>query len=317
MFDIVTVGGATQDFFLISSDYQVLNDRLTFVWGEKFVVDDLFVDVGGGACNSSVGFSRLGLNTALWCRIANDSPGKFILHRLANENIDTSFIDVCEGQSSSLSAIMVDKTGERSIVMFRGDNDNLDSQRVDFENIFNTRWLFVAELTGNPTPLLERISKEAAQRGVKFSFVPGLDQLDQGVGSLKNILSRTEILVFNDFEAGKFLGQGKSTRHSEGEVKEMLKKLSEYGVKISVITKDVNGVQAFDGDNFYSYPPPSVKNPVDTTGAGDAFASGFVAALVKGQSTEKALDLGTRNAGSVIQKIGAQTGLLKNNSISQ
>lgn len=311
MFDIVTIGGITQDIFLISPNYQVGNDTLKFTWGEKFVVDDLFLDVGGGACNSAVGFSRLGLSTALWCRMNKDNAGKFAEKRLKEEGVSLKFIDYHQDSPTSLSIVLVDETGERSIIMFRGQNDKLDKSRIDFEKIFDTRWLFVAELTGNPTPLIEQIVNEAVEKGVKFSFVPGLDQLEQGVKALKNILPKTEVLIFNDFEAGKLLDREEKTRYSEEEVKSMLKELCSYGTATAVITKDVDGVQAFDGERFYSCPAPVAESLADTTGAGDAFASGFISALVRGQSVEEALRLGTKNAGSVIQRFGAQTGLIK------
>jgi len=309
-FDIVTIGGAVQDLFFISPDYQVRDDKLTFTWGEKFVVEDLFLDVGGGACNSAVGFSRLGLSTALWCRVADDPAGDFVLRRLKDEKVSLDFVELVEGGTTSLSGIFVDETGERSIVMFRDKNDELDPARINFKKVFDTRWLFVAELTGNPTLLIEQIAKEAEKKKIKLAFVPGLDQLEQGVEPLKEILKRTEVLIFNDFEAGKLLGWQEKPRYTEEEIQKMLTKLCRFGVKMVVITKDIDGVQAFDGNLFYSYPSPEVEKIVDTTGAGDAFAAGFVGALAKGQGLEKALELGTKNAGSVIQKFGAQAGLI-------
>jgi ribokinase len=311
VFDIVSIGGAVQDLFFISPNFEVRDDKLTFTWGEKFVVDDLFVDVGGGACNSAVGFSRLGLKTALWARVADDPAGDFVLRRLREEKIAPDLVELVEGGRTSLSVIFVDETGERSIIMYRNGNDELDPEKINLEKVFDTRWLFVAELTGKPTPLVEQISEEAQKKNVKLAFVPGLEQLEQGIKPLREILPRTEVLIFNDYEAGKLLGCGEKSRYSEEEIKEMLKELCGLGAKIAVITKDVDGVQCYDGGMFYSHTAPAVEEIVDTTGAGDAFAAGFVAALVKGQAIDEALELGTRNAGSVIQKFGAQTRLLK------
>jgi len=311
MFDIVTIGGAVQDLFFISPDYEVRDDKLTFTWGEKFVVEGLVLDVGGGACNSAVGFSRLGLNTAIWARVADDPAGDFVLRRLKEEKVFLDFVELVENGTTSLSTIFVDETGERSIVMYRAKNDELDPKKIDFEKIFETKWLFVAELTGNPTPLIEFIAKECRDKKVKLAFVPGLNQLEQGAEALKEILKRTEVLIFNDYEAGKLLGRGENTRYPEEEIEKMLEELCGFGVKIAVITKDVEGVQAFDGEYFYTHPAPEVEKRVDTTGAGDAFAAGFVGALIKGQKIEEALELGTKNAGSVISKVGAQTGLIR------
>ena len=311
MFDVVTIGGAVQDLFFISPDYEVRDDKLTFTWGEKFVVEDLVQDVGGGACNSAVGFSRLGLNTAIWARVADDPAGDFVLRRLKEEKVFLDFVELVEGGTTSLSTILVDETGERSIIMYRAQNDELDPKKIDFEKMFETQWLFVAELTGNPTPLIEFIAKECQEKKVKLVFVPGLEQLEQGVEALREILKKTEVLIFNDYEAGKLLGLPEADSKSEKVVEGMLEELCRFGVKTAVITKDVDGAQAFDGKYFYTHPAPEVEKRVDTTGAGDAFAAGFVGALIKGQNVEQALELGTRNAGSVIQQFGAQAGLLR------
>lgn len=318
-FDIVSIGGATQDIFLYSPNYKVQGNNLIFEWGEKFVVKDMLVDVGGGACNSAVGFSRLGLKTAIWCRIGDDHAGEFAQKRLKDEGIDLRFLRIDKGGRTSLSAILVDETGERSVVMFRGRNDLLNKGNIDFARLFDTKWVFVSELTGNPTPLVEEVTAEAQQKGVKLAFVPGLNQLEEGINALKNILDKTDVLIFNSFEATKLLGKPKEFMSSSEKVNEMLKEIVDYGVKTVVITKDKDGVQAFDGQKFYEIPAPSVKKILDTTGAGDAFASGFIATLVKNGDVEEALRMGSENAGSVIQQFGAQTGLLRsvNESVSQ
>jgi sugar/nucleoside kinase (ribokinase family) len=315
MFDIVSVGGATQDIFLYSPNYQVKGDDLVFEWGEKFVVEDMLVDVGGGACNSAVGFSRLGLKTAIWCRIGDDAAGRFAQSRLESEGVDRSFLRVEQSGRTSFSSIFVDETGERSIVMFRGRNDLLDKENIDLTKLFETRWIFVSELTGNPTPLVKELAARAQQEGVKLAFVPGLNQLEEGVDALKSTLAKSNVLIFNSFEATKLLGKPESFMESSEKIKEMLKELADYGLEVVVITRDKDGVQAFDGRQFYAVPAPAVDRVVDTTGAGDAFASGFISILVKGGNIEEALAAGSKNAGSVIQQFGAQTGLLRISNI--
>jgi len=80
-------------------------------------------------------------------------------------------------------------------------------------------------------------------------------------------------------------------------------------VPLVVVTEDKNGAHAFDGSFYYHKPAFKVKI-ADTTGAGDAFHSGFVSAIVKGRSVETAMDNGTVNAQSVIMHLGAKNKLL-------
>jgi len=75
MYDIITIGGATRDIFLISDQYQVEGDTLKLTWGEKLVAQQIILDIGGGACNGAVGLSRLGLKTAFWSQVGNDAAG--------------------------------------------------------------------------------------------------------------------------------------------------------------------------------------------------------------------------------------------------
>ena len=94
------------------------------------------------------------------------------------------------------------------------------------------------------------------------------------------------------------------------DVHDLINKLHELGPKIVVVTDGPGGAYASDGQNYFKMPLyPDPAPPVDRTGAGDAFASTFVAALAKGLSLEDALRWGPINSMSVVQKVGAQAGL--------
>jgi sugar/nucleoside kinase (ribokinase family) len=94
-------------------------------------------------------------------------------------------------------------------------------------------------------------------------------------------------------------------------VHDLINKLHELGPRIVVVTDGPNGAYASDGENRFKMPLyPDPAEPVDRTGAGDSFASTFVAALIKGNTIEGALQWAPINSMSVVQKVGAQAGLL-------
>ncbi len=97
---------------------------------------------------------------------------------------------------------------------------------------------------------------------------------------------------------------------------DLFNKLHELGPRIVVITDGPNGAYASDGDNRFQMPLyPDPAPPVDRTGAGDSFASTFVAAIMKGNTIEGALQWAPINSMSVVQKVGAQAGLLKEHEL--
>jgi sugar/nucleoside kinase (ribokinase family) len=93
------------------------------------------------------------------------------------------------------------------------------------------------------------------------------------------------------------------------EVRKCLLKFSKVGVKIGVVTDGPNAIHAYDGATYYKLKPHRVKIR-ESTGAGDAFGSGFVSALIKGKSVEDALRIGLVNSQSVIRYVGAKHELL-------
>lgn len=304
MYDVVTIGGATRDIFLISDDFLVQNGILQLVWGEKKVCQEIYFDIGGGSCNSAVGLARLGLHTAFWGKVGYDSGGEAVGKRLKEEGVSLQFLSVSDKSRTSTSAVLCSKNGEHTIVMYRGKNDDLLEDSPSWEELCQTQWFYLADVASQTEDLTWKIAQLAEEKGIKLCFVPGQHQLKLGVQGLERVLRTTEIFILNAFEAQTLLNEKKP------EIPKMLKSFAQFGPKIVVITQDVNGAWGYDGREVYFEEAPETK-VVDTTGAGDAFSSAFLAAIIKGKDTEQALKWGSANAGSVISQFGAQTGLLK------
>ena len=111
-------------------------------------------------------------------------------------------------------------------------------------------------------------------------------------------------------EAKKILGLDSS------EIKELLTKIHDLGPEIVIVTDGPKGAYTYDGNEYLFMPPyPDPKAPYERTGAGDAFACGFLSALMNGQNVKQAMRWGSANSASVVQKIGGQAGLLNKNEI--
>jgi sugar/nucleoside kinase (ribokinase family) len=140
---------------------------------------------------------------------------------------------------------------------------------------------------------------------VLLAFQPGTFQMEAGVERLKKLYKRTAILLLNREEAVT-VGGG---RHDD--VNDLIDKLHELGPQVVVVTDGPRGAYASDGKQRLFMPPyPDPKPPFERTGAGDAFSSTFVAAAAKGLNLDDALRWAPINSMSVVQKVGAQAGLV-------
>jgi sugar/nucleoside kinase (ribokinase family) len=146
---------------------------------------------------------------------------------------------------------------------------------------------------------------------IKLALQPGTFQIQTGTKRLKRLYQRAEILAVNREEATTISGGNHADLHG------LLDKLHELGPKIVVISDGHNGAYASDGTNRYKMPIyPDPKPPFERTGAGDAFTSTFVAAIMRGADIQGALLWAPINAMSVVQKVGAQAGLLSEYEIN-
>ena len=147
---------------------------------------------------------------------------------------------------------------------------------------------------------MERLVSWASKRGIKIAFNPSSYQVKQGKGHLKHILKKIDVLILNKEEAEMLVGKG-----------DLLTKLRKLGPKIVCVTNGIKGNEVYDGINKYHGNTHVDVRCVERTGAGDAFASGFVAGLIKNRGIEDAIKIGSANAESVIQYPGAKNKLLK------
>jgi ribokinase len=318
-FDVVTIGGATRDFFISSDKARVVNNKkslkerklLAFELGAKHYIEDLHSFLGGGACNTAIGFSKLKLKTAIKICIGVYEEGRWIKRTLKKEKVNTSLIKSTKEEPSGLSFIIIDsksKSREHIAFSYRGANKYLD---IDPKKIISTKWIYLASFSGeNWVGQLKNISKIVKDQKIKLAFNPGSKQLEAGVTKLKGILKLTEVLLVNRDEAIE-LALSQQHYNQAPHINTLLRELKKMGPKIVVVTDGDKGAYAHDGEEFFFMRSLKI-NPVDTTGAGDAFSSGFVAGMIKyREDIKKALELGVRNGASVAQKIGAQTGLIR------
>lgn len=146
-----------------------------------------------------------------------------------------------------------------------------------------------------------------------MAFQPGTFQIKLGHEQLRDVYENTEIFFCNKEEAQEIL------KTTEGDIPTLVRMVRELGPTIPVITDGPNGAFTVDADDQAWHMPmyPDPAPPVDRTGAGDSFSSTFTSAIILGKDPAEALSWGPINSMSVVQKIGAQEGLLTREALEQ
>lgn len=300
MYDIITLGSATVDVFgRISKNFSKVKS------GEKVLINHLDFEIGGGGINSAIAFSRMGLKAAFLGKVGTDHNGVKILRELKKENIDFLNLNTSDDFTSFSFVLNSSKEKDRIIYTYKGASDHLKLSDIDFNKLKKTKWIYLATLLNNSFKTAKKIASFAKKNNIKIMFNPSSYLAKKGKKDLKNILSATTILVLNKEEA-KLLLNTKSNNISK-----ILKDLCKLGPQIAVVTQGAQGAHMYNSEIIAHMKPYDTK-VVSTAGAGDAFASGFLAGIIK-KDYSHALELGMANSASVIQYYGAKNKLLSYN----
>jgi len=275
------------------------------------VVEDRGVFPGGSAANTIYGLAKLGIATAFIGAVGNDDEGRMILGDFEKAAVDTSRIrikrEVRTGATLCLSA-----AGKRAIYVMPGANDMLTSDDLNPAFIDQADWLHVSSLAGGgQLQMLASLFKQVSA-GVRISLSPGALFAAKGPEELKPLISRSFIVFLNRSEIRTLTGQDFS--RGAGIILEL-------GCRVVVVTlgKGIktsgagrgNSAACYirDAEGEYFIEGGNKSKAIDTTGAGDALAAGFLFGLIKGKTLLECGRLGVIAARFCIGETGARLGL--------
>jgi ribokinase len=323
MKDFIAIGSATRDAFF-KVDFETISwpktpSRRAYVLpvGEKLEVEDIFFTTGGNAVNAAVTFARQGFKTDCSAKIGRDVGGEAIKAVLKEEGIGSSLLAYEKNIPTAYSTLILEK-GERTILGYHGASDYFNKKDINF-NKLKSKWWYVS-LSGKSIRMFGDLLKFANKNKIAVAFNPTGYHIENKRNEILSSLKNLSLFVLNDEEAS--LLTGISFKNEKAVLKKIISLMAGSG--IAVITLGPKGVLTSDGRHIYKAGVYPEKEIVDRTGAGDAFGSGFAAALLKNGVSrenlkkgikksiiEEAIRLGSANATSVVEKVGAQTGILK------
>src|SRR3989344_6585583 len=166
-FDIVCFGSTVVDTF-VSAKISERGRSFVIPHGSKILIKDLRFENGGGGTNTAVAFSRLGFKTGYVGKIGNDRNGQSVMDLLKREKIKFLGKRVNE-PTSGFSIILRSKEKHRSILTYKGINDNILEEDV---RRFKTRWLYISSLMGKSLKTQISLVRKMKRQGTKIAYNP-------------------------------------------------------------------------------------------------------------------------------------------------
>ena len=258
---------------------------------------------GGSAANTAAGVAALGSRAGFIGQVAPDQLGAFYKHDLTATGVEFITPAADFGEPTARSMVLVTPDGHRTMNTFLGAAQHLPADALDEQQIADAAVLYLEGYLWDPeTPryAMVRAIEVAREAGRKVAFTLSdsfcIDRHRDGFNELIDG-GRIDILFANEDEIQALAG----VAHFESAVAAVKDK-----VETLVVTRSEKGAIATRGGERADVPAEPVTAVVDTTGAGDLFAAGFLAGYTSGKSLEQSLKLGAIAAAEVISHYGAR-----------
>ena len=300
---ILCIGKATQDVFLRDDEFDPhIEGKVAYTHlplGAKLDISEAIFSTGGNATNVATTFARQGLHARyLWVLGSEDPASLAVMRELDHEGVDTSLVATSSTMHASYSTILLAPSGERTILNYQGKVPHLKDIESQFAAFESADWVYPTALGSIET--LASIVQEATKHDVKVMLNPAGSELADPA-KLKGLLSDIDVLCLNKEEMQLLV---------EGDSMESLVRHGLNYCPVVIVSDGPNGVCASDGKTIVTAGMYEDVPVIDRTGAGDAFASGFLSQWAQGKSLEESIVFASANSTSVVSVIGAKPGIL-------
>lgn len=305
---ILVVGDIFTDAFIkLREDYARIDEdengdkRLSLPFGSKPPYEQVdLVHAVGPSPNAGVSCARLGAQVDVMAWVGDDTVGQDMREYLHEQCVATDSM-VTQADTKSNYYYVLRYGADRTILV--------KNEKYDYTwkaPAKKPQWIYLSLISKDAWQLHEDLLDYLDENpDIKLAFQPGTFHFEWGKEKLARVYKRSHIVVMNREEAVDVTGR------SYDNIQELANGLHELGPEKVVITDGPNGSYASYDYKLMTIPNyPDPAPPLDRTGAGDAFASTIVAALALGESMDTALTWAPINSMNVVQKLGAQAGLV-------
>jgi ribokinase len=266
MLDVIGLGAVNLDTYILVSRFPDVDDET--------VALSMLEKPGGSAANTVVGLARLGAKTGFIGKVGDDSAGKYLLAEFVHENVDTRGVKIINASSGKVFVVL-DKKGDKKMICAGIANSLLCPEDIDAEYLKEAKYLHITSLVGRrPFQTTVYAAGEARSLGVKVCVDPGVIFAEIGMKNMKELLRNTDVFLPSQLELSMITNTQDYKKGAE--------KLLDY-VDTIVVKLAGNGCYVRSAEDDLEIPAFPAK-PVDSTGSGDAFCSGFIYGLLQNKS---------------------------------
>jgi ribokinase len=265
--------------------------------GETILGGTFLLNPGGKGANQAVAASRLGGKVTFIAKRGNDLFGNQAIGIFMREGIDTQYVVKDPDLPSGVALIIVDSTGENSIVVAPGSNGNLQKEDIPMKIFESKRFGVLLLQLEIPVATVEFAAEAAMQNGMKVILNPAPAQILP-----ESLLKKIWLATPNEVEAEELTGINITDLNS---VEKAASRLIEMGAKNVIITLGETGAY-IKSEDFTGLVPGIRVNAIDTTAAGDVFNGALTVALCDGKSLKEAVIYANKAAAISVTRMGAQ-----------
>lgn len=271
--------------------------------GELVQVDELLLNIGGGAANTAVDLARLGVATAVAARVGDDAFGRFASQTLKESGVSTDHVLIDPHRPTSQTLIVNVRGQDRRFIHTQGANAGFVAADLDAVLEHPPRVLHIGYFLILPNLRADELALRFA-RAREAGVITVLDVATPGPGryleALEIVLPHTDVFVPNSDEAELISSIGDPVHQAS--------LFHKMGARRVVVTRGEQGVVSISADlkvRLTAYP----TELVDGSGGGDAFNAGYIAGLLEGRSELECLKLASALGASCVRKVGTTAGV--------
>ncbi len=305
--DVICVGAAIVDIPLQPVSRDIFDI-------ESCPLEQISMTIGGDAINEATVMSRLGHKIGLMSMVGKDAVGNFIIEHCEKNGIDYSGVRRKEGIDTSINVGLVTQDGERTFVTNRnGSLWKMTIDDIDLDRIPDAKILSLASIFNNPLldcKALVKIFKVAKENNMIICADMIKARLGETLDDIKEALSYVDYFFPNYDEACAMTGRT--------ELEDVADVFMGCGIGHVIIKTGKKGcyIKSQDG-SVLEVPAMKGITAIDTIGAGDNFASGFITAVLEGKSLKECAEFANVTASISVQSIGATTGVQSREQVEE
>ena len=293
MNDILVIGSLNMDFVT-----EVSKSPLP---GETIIAKKFSLVPGGKGANQAFALGRLGANVSMIGAVGNDEYGCMLINNLKKAGVNTKKIIKASGVNTGIAFINVDKSGENSIVVVSGANENVTKEFIDNNICYIKKSKIIVMQLEIPVEVVSYVAKISKEMGKIVVIDPAPAKCDLP----DELFMYVDIMKPNETELQNLTG---IEIKNEEDIIKGAKALIKKGVKNVIVTLGANGSMLVN--EFVCKKFDALKVEVeDTTAAGDSFTAGVVNSLVLGKSLDEAIKYGHIVSSIVVTRKGAQSSI--------